>query len=225
MDIAGIVNIILPIVFCLVGVALIVFLIELVKVLKTTRNTVENLGPTLKNVEDITTNIQPTLAKVDPIMDRVQLTLDSVNLEMMRVDQILEDVAEISDTASTATAAVGDITNAPLKAVNSVTDRFRHAFGKKDASDESAQLAEQRVAVAQALEEYKEAEVKDAKAAAKAARSAQIEEAAPAHAAEAAPSTDAPKSYVKESSDGTEPVIDPKVIAESSFFDEGPDAK
>ena len=30
---------------------------------------------------------------------------------------------------------------------------------------------------------------------------------------------------LKESADGEEPVIDPKVIAESSFFDEGPDAK
>lgn len=214
MDINSVLNIILPIVFILVGIALIVFLVELIKTLKTARGTIDNLEPTLKNVEDITTNIQPTLAKVDPLMERVQLTVDSVNLEMMRVDQILEDVSEITDTASSATAAVDNITNAPLKAMNNVATRVKTALGGKDSSDESAQLAEQRVAVAQALKEYEAAEEKEGKKPANV-----VEEALSAEAVEAQP-----KSYVKVE-DGTEPVIDPKVIAESPFFDGESDAE
>ena len=167
MDVNGVLNIALPVVFICVGIALIVFIVELIKVLKLARTTIvdttEQLAPTLKNVEDITTNIQPTLAKIDPLVDRVQLTVDSVNLEMMRVDQILEDVSEITDSASSATAAVDNITSAPLKVVGNVADRVKTALGSKDSSDESAQLAEQRVAIAQALEEYKAAEEKDAK--------------------------------------------------------------
>ncbi|MBQ9002076.1 MAG: DUF948 domain-containing protein [Eggerthellaceae bacterium] len=214
MDIAGVVNIILPIIFCLVGVALIVFVVELIKLLKSVRGTVDGLGPTLENVENITTNIQPTLAKVDPLMDRVQLTVDSVNLEMMRVDQILENVADITETASSATQAVDNITAAPLKAVNSVADRVRNVLGPRNASDESEQLGSQRDAIEKTLADYKAAEKADAQASAPAEEKPQ-----PEHAAEA------PKSYVKDSADGEEPVIDPKVIAESSFFDEGPDAR
>ena len=216
MDIAGVVNIILPIIFCLVGVALIVFVIELIKLLKSVRGTVDGLAPTLKNVEDITTNIQPTLAKVDPLVDRVQLTVDSVNLEMMRVDKILEDVSDITGSASSATQAVDNITNAPLKAVSSVADRVRSALGPKHASEESEQLGSNRDAIEKALEDYKAAEEADAQANASALAE---EKPQPEHAAEA------PKSYVKDSVDGEEPVIDPKVIAESPFFDEGPDAR
>ena len=222
MDINGVLNIVLLIVFALVGVALIAFLIELVKTLRTTQKTINNLEPTLKNVETITTNIQPTLAKIDPLMDRVQLTVDSMNLEMMRVDQILEDVSEITDSASSATAAVEGITNAPLKAVNNVASRVKTALGGKGASAESAQLAEQRVAVAQALESYKAAEEKDAK---KAVDDEPQEEAATTLEFEPIPEADeAPKSYVKVE-EGVEPVIDPAVIANSSFFDDEPDAK
>ena len=158
MDINGILTIILIIVFCLVGVALIFFLIELMKTLKSAQKTIDDLGPTLKNVEEMTTNLQPTVAKADPMMDRVLLTLDSVNLEMMRVDKILEDVSEITDTAAGATAAVDTITNAPVKAVESMAAKMKSKFTPKSASDESAQLAEQRVAVAQALKDYEKAE-------------------------------------------------------------------
>ena len=121
----------------------------------------------------LTDSLKPTVAKLDPLMDRITLTVDSVNLELMRVDTILENVSDISDSASSASDAVDSITHAPLKVVNSVTDRVKGKFGGKNASDESAMLAEQRVAVAQALEDYKAAEEKDAKKAAKAAKIAE----------------------------------------------------
>ena len=225
MDIASIVNIILPIVFCFVGVALIALLIELVKLFKSVRGTVDGLAPTMKNVEDITTSIKPTIAKVDPLMDRVTLTVDSVNLEMMRVDKILEDVTDITGAASSATTAVDNITSAPLKAVSNISDRVRNAFGSKDASDASAQLGEQRAAIERALEDYKAAEKQDAQ---KGEKPAPVEEPKLESKPEPEPEpevAETPKTYVKESADGEEPVIDPKVIAESPFFDEGPDAK
>ena len=90
------INMILTVVFICVGIALIVFLIELVRTVRSARTTIDNvqkqLEPTLAHVEQITNEIKPAIAKVDPLMDRVSLTIDAANLEMMRVDQILEDV-------------------------------------------------------------------------------------------------------------------------------------
>ena len=159
-----ILNIVLTVVFICVGIALVVFVIELIKLLRTTRTTITDIttkvDPMLTNVSDITNDIKPTIVKIEPLVDRVQLTVDALNLEMMRVDEILEDVSQITDSASSATSAVDNITNAPIKAVNNVATKVRTAFGGKTASEESAQLAEQRVAVAQALEDYKAAQEK-----------------------------------------------------------------
>ena len=157
MDINNIIGIALPAVFVIVGIALVFAIIEIAKMLKATRKAVEDMQPTLKNVEEITTNIQPTLAKVDPLLDRVQLTVDSVNLEMMRVDQILEDVGQITDKAASATEAVDNIANAPLKAVNNVASRMKTVLGGKAASSDSVKLAEQRAAVAKALKDFEAA--------------------------------------------------------------------
>lgn len=148
-------------------IALVLLFLELTKTIKSARKMVDDLAPTMKNIETMTTNLQAPIAKVDPLVDRVTLTLDSVNLEMMRVDKILEDVTQITDTASNATTAVDNITSAPVKAVSNVATKVKTAFGGKSASEESAQLAEQRVAVAQALEDYKAAEAAEAKKAAK----------------------------------------------------------
>ena len=151
-------NALIPVAIIAVCVALVVLLVELVKVVKKAHATMVELDPTIENVNSITTSLVPVAEKADPLVDRVQLTLDAVNLEMMRVDEILEDVSEITDTASSATNAVDTIASAPVKAVSNVATRVRTAFGSKSASEESAQLAEQRVAVAKALEDYKAAE-------------------------------------------------------------------
>lgn len=219
MDINGVLNIILPIVFIAVGIALIFFVIELIKIVRTANSAIagitKKVDPLLDNVNTITEDIQPAIKKIDPLMDRVQLTVDSVNLEMMRVDAILEDVSDITEAASSATAAVDNITNAPLQAVNNVASRFRNVIGGKSASAEAAQLAEQRVAVAQALENYKAAE-ENAQPSSKAEPDEKPED-APAK----------PANSIDDGSPvpGAEPVIDPKVIAESPFFDDEPDAK
>ena len=83
-------------VFICVGVALVVVLIELTKILKTTNTTITDvktkLDPVLDDVAVMTNDLKPAVKKADPLVDRLQLTLDAVNLEMMRVDEILEDV-------------------------------------------------------------------------------------------------------------------------------------
>lgn len=151
-------------------IVLVALLVKLMGTLKIANKTISDmkaqLDPTLQHVESITNDLQPAMKKISPLLERVQLTVDAMNLEMMRVDEILEDVSQITDTASSATTAVDNIANAPIKAVSGMAARVRERFGGKDASTESAQLAEQRVAVAQALEDYKNAGEKESKAAA-----------------------------------------------------------
>ena len=147
-------------VFICVGVALVVVLIELTKILKTTNTTITDvktkLDPVLDDVAVMTNDLKPAVKKADPLVDRLQLTLDAVNLEMMRVDEILEHVAQITDTASSATTAVDNIAHVPVKAVSNVATRVRTKFGTKYASEESAQLGD--AAVNRALEDYKAAQ-------------------------------------------------------------------
>ncbi len=156
------INMILAVVFICVGIALIVFLIELVRTVRSARTTIDNvqkqLEPTLAHVEQITNEIKPAIAKVDPLMDRVSLTIDAANLEMMRVDQILEDVTAITDTASNAVEAVDNVANAPLELMNNVSSKVRKVLKPKAASDEAQMLEQQRVAAAKALDELRAAE-------------------------------------------------------------------
>ena len=222
------------IILAVVALALLLFrLVRTVGLANETLNTMkEQLGPTLDNMQTITTDIKPAVRKIDPLMDRVQLTVDAMNLEMMRVDGILEDVSQITGTASSATEAVDAIASAPVKAVSGVASKVREHFGSKHASDESAQLAEQRAAVAQALADYKAAEEKEAKAAAQseaevaapAAAAAAAAEAAVAAAAEAVAAAPEPAAAPVHSSDNPSPegyqVIDPAALENSPFFDE-----
>lgn len=136
-----ILDIILPIVYIVVGAALVWFIVELVITIKKVRgkalDTIDELDPTIKNIEQMVSDIQPTINKVDPLVDRVTLTVDSVNLEMMRVDQILEDVGNVTGTLSKTVNTVDNVTSAPVDIVNSVTKKVRAKFRPKYASDES----------------------------------------------------------------------------------------
>ncbi|ACV21834.1 Uncharacterized protein containing a divergent version of the methyl-accepting chemotaxis-like domain [Slackia heliotrinireducens] len=139
-------EIIIPIVYVVVGIALIAALVELFLVLRTTRKTVDDLNaqvqPVLADVKTITESAKPAVDRVDPLVERVALTVDAANLEIMRLDGILENVGTITETASNATQAVDAITSTPLRAVSDATARVRDILGSKKASDESKQLAE-----------------------------------------------------------------------------------
>ncbi|WP_251231540.1 DUF948 domain-containing protein [Adlercreutzia aquisgranensis] len=146
-------EILLPIVYIVVGVALVWFVIELVMTVRKTRSTVDSLQkqlePTLDSVQKITASLEPAVAKVDPLVERVSLTVDAANLELMRVDQILEDVSDITDSVSSTVNSVDTIASAPMELVTSVASKVRTAFRPKRASDESAKLGAARAAQAQ----------------------------------------------------------------------------
>ena len=139
-------DILLPIVFALVGIALIWFVVELAMLVRKARGTVTNvekdLLPTLANVNKISESVVPVTAKVDPLMDRVALTVDAANLEIMRVDQILEDVGQNTGSVSKTMDAVDTVTSAPVELVNSVTNKMRSRFKPRYASDESVKLGQ-----------------------------------------------------------------------------------
>lgn len=144
MDFGQILDVLLPIVYIVVGVVLVWFVVELALTFRKTRETVtevqKQLAPTLDHVEKITAQLEPVSAKVDPLVDRVSLTVDAANLEIMRVDQILEDVSQITDSVTKTVDTVDSVASAPLDLVNSVTDKVRARFKHRGASEESVRL-------------------------------------------------------------------------------------
>lgn len=148
MDFGEFFSNILPVVFVVVGVALVWLLIELVVTVRKTRTAVDDvqkkLDPTLESIEKITASLEPAVAKIDPLVERVALTVDAANLEIMRLDQILEDVNDITDKVSTAANAVESATSAPIAIVNTMTDRVRGVLRSRRASDESIALGEKK---------------------------------------------------------------------------------
>ena len=152
MDAGFISEVILPVVFAIVGIALIWAIIELVLVLRRTRKTVETLETSVKPIIDdvqkvaadakeMTASIKPAIDRVDPLVERASLAVDAANLEIMRLDGILENVDAITGSAASATEAVDTVANAPLKIVNAASEKLREALSGKKASDESAKLA------------------------------------------------------------------------------------
>jgi uncharacterized protein YoxC len=149
MDATSIVNLVLPIVFVLVGVVLVWFLIELVRTVRSARRFVldvqKQITPTLDHVQKITDDLQPAVAKIDPLVERVSLTVDAANLELMRCDQILEDVGDVTDTLSNASKAIDDMTQAPLELVTTVSDKVRSLLKGSHANAESSDLADRQM--------------------------------------------------------------------------------
>lgn len=166
MDMAFVQTILLPIVYVLVGIALIWALVELVMFLRSTRKTVatleEEVRPVISDVKAMTESLKPAVDKMDPLAERVSLAVDAANLEIMRLDGILENVDAMTSAASSAVSAVDTVANTPLRIVNSATEKLREAFGSKKASDASVSLGEAAgaVAPAQALGQAQEAPAK-----------------------------------------------------------------
>lgn len=151
-----ILNTILPIVYIVVGVALVWFVIELALTIRKTRTVVsdvkDQIDPTLENVAQLTDDAKP-------LVERVSLTVDAANLEIMRVDEILQDVSNITDTASKAVTTVDNITNAPLELVNSLTNKVRNKFEPKSASKESEQMGKSKSDVVEKVEDAMVSEI------------------------------------------------------------------
>ena len=113
MDMEFISAVVLPIVYVVVGIALVWALVELVLFLRRMGRTVssveEQVQPILADAKEMTESLKPAVDKVDPLVERVSLAVDAANLEIMRLDGILGDVSEITQTASQAVSAVDTV--------------------------------------------------------------------------------------------------------------------
>jgi uncharacterized membrane-anchored protein YhcB (DUF1043 family) len=147
MDI--LIDVVLPVVFIIVGVALIWLIFELIATVKRVRSkvttTLDTLNPALENVRELTDELKPAVEGVDPLVQRLTLTVDAANLEIMRLDAILEDVTQVTDAAQKATAAVEGITNAPMDVMTSVTQKVRAHIKAPGASKESRELGAKKI--------------------------------------------------------------------------------
>ncbi len=146
MDVSSTLHTILFIALIIAVIALIVFLVELVKTVKSAHKLVDDtqakLQPTLDHVEAMSNELKPAVAKVDPLVERLQLTVDAANVELMRVDKILEDVGDVTDTASNTAKTIDSVTSMPQQLVQDATTRVRGIVAGSRSSDEARELAE-----------------------------------------------------------------------------------
>lgn len=146
-----IINMILPIVYIVVGAALVWFIVELVLTIRRTRSMVDDVQ---KQIEPTLDNVQQLTEDAKPLVERVSLTVDAANLEIMRVDEILQDVNQITGTVTRAVDTVDNVANAPMDLVNSLTRKVRNKLGGKQASDVSKEMGK---AKAEGLEHVEDA--------------------------------------------------------------------
>lgn len=126
-------------IYVLVGIVLVWFVIELVMTVRKTRETVtsvqKQLEPTVEHVEKITASLEiPCATRSIPWSIACPSRSTPRIWRSWRLDQILEDVGEITSSASSAVNAVDTVANAPLELVNSVTKKVRRKFTPKKAS-------------------------------------------------------------------------------------------
>ncbi len=144
MDMAFVQQVILPVVYVAVGIALIWALVELILFIRRTSKTVTNVEeqvqPILADAKAMTEDLKPAIEKIDPLLDRASLAVDAANLEIMRIDGILEDISAITDTAARAVEVADTAAQAPMRLVTEVSNKLRQTFGSKDASQQSAAL-------------------------------------------------------------------------------------
>jgi len=142
----------------------------------------------------------------------------------MRLDQILEDVGEITSSASSAVNAVDTVANAPLELVNSVTKKVRRKFTPKKASDESIALGQGEPDEPNPVSDFVDATA-DAAAAAVAAGKGRVSgkasnEEVSASAAAATAATPAAKTAAQPES---APIVEPASSDEGKYFTYAPE--
>ena len=123
----------------------------------------------------------------------------------MRVDQILENVTDITGSLSSATDALDTAANAPMKLVNTASEKVRGVFKGRKASDESIALG------ASKAEEKKEA--------------LPVVEEEAASAAEETPVEEALAEAVEEIAEAVESVEEAAASAKDGYFTYTPDQK
>lgn len=135
-----------PIVYIVVGIALIWLLVELIRMIRSmgaiAQDTQRQIEPIIEKTDSMLGDLEPVVKKVEPMVDRLALTVDAANLEIMRVDQILEDVSVVTHSLNSTASAMEELASAPVAVANGITNKVSSLFGGKQASDKSVALGE-----------------------------------------------------------------------------------
>ena len=132
-------NIALPIVYALVGVALVWFVIELVLTVRTARKTVKSvkkqIDPTLESVGKITASLEPAVANVNRLTEQLQPTIEHVgnitaSLEPVsaKIDPLVDRVSLTVDAANLEIMRVDQI----LEDVTQITESVSNTLDTVD---------------------------------------------------------------------------------------------
>lgn len=132
-------NIALPIVYALVGVALVWFIVELVMTVRTARKTVKSvkqqIDPTLESVGKITASLEPAVANVNKLTEQLQPTIEHVenitaSLEPVsaKIDPLVDRVSLTVDAANLEIMRVDQI----LEDVTQITESVSNTLDTVD---------------------------------------------------------------------------------------------
>lgn len=120
-------------------VAAIWAVVELARVLRSTRKTINSLDhtvaelngtinearPMVAKLDGAVDELQPALSQMEPLMKQANVAMEALSADLLEVNGVLRDVSQVTDTAASASSAVSNITDAAASKVHRL-------FGKKD---------------------------------------------------------------------------------------------
>lgn len=83
------------------------------------------LGLASRSVQTLAEDLEERLV---PLADKADVTVDAMNAELLRIDMIVTQVEDVSERVASASNAVHTIVNAPVGAVNELSERLRKAI-------------------------------------------------------------------------------------------------
>ena len=88
---------------------------------------------TARSVKTLADDMETRLV---PLAEKADVAVDALNAELLRVDMIVTQIEDASDRVAAASSAVHAVVNAPLGAVNELSDRLRRTIAARKASRE-----------------------------------------------------------------------------------------
>jgi len=71
-----------------------------------------------------------------PLSEKADVTVDAMNAELLRLDMIVTQIEDASRRFASASSAVQGVVNAPIGAVNELSDRLRKTMAARKAKQE-----------------------------------------------------------------------------------------
>jgi hypothetical protein len=75
-------------------------------------------------------------SRLIPLAEKTDVTVDALNAELLRIDLIISQIEDASARVASASSAVHAVVNAPLGAVNELSDRLRRTMAARKAKQE-----------------------------------------------------------------------------------------